>query len=76
MIKYTSTKAATTGGTEMRLTAGAATGFSSFRKDETNIDVLAGGAFSTTEASRTPRTMMLAMKTMTMKTLHSMTPLK
>jgi hypothetical protein len=33
----------------------AATGSSSFRKVGTDIDVLADGAFCTTEASRTPR---------------------
>jgi hypothetical protein len=37
------------------LTIGATPGSSSFRKEGTGIDVLAGGAFSTTEASRTPR---------------------
>jgi hypothetical protein len=40
---------------EMRLAVGAATGSSSFHKVGTDVDVLAGGAFSTTEASQTPR---------------------
>jgi hypothetical protein len=43
------------GGIETRLTAGAAPRSSSFRKEGTGVDVLAGGAFSTTKASRTPR---------------------
>jgi hypothetical protein len=38
-----------------RLAIGVATGSSSFRKVGTDIDVLAGEAFSTIEASRTPR---------------------
>jgi hypothetical protein len=37
------------------LAAGAAAGSSSFRKVRTDVDVLAKGAFSTTEASQTPR---------------------
>jgi hypothetical protein len=53
-MKSTPIKAASTGGTETRLAARAAAG-SSFHKVGTGIDVLAGGAFSTTEASRTPR---------------------
>jgi hypothetical protein len=40
---------------ETRLATGAAAGSSSFRKDGSGVDVLASGAFSTTEASRTPR---------------------
>jgi hypothetical protein len=39
----------------MRLTAGADPGSSSFHKEGIGVDVLTGGAFSTTEASRTPR---------------------
>jgi hypothetical protein len=39
----------------MRLAAGAAARSSSFHKVGNNIDVLAGGSFSTTEASQTPR---------------------
>jgi hypothetical protein len=37
------------------LATGAATGSSSFRKGGTDVDVPAGGAFSTIEASWTPR---------------------
>jgi hypothetical protein len=40
---------------ETRLPTGATAGSSSFRKVGTGVDVLAGGAFSTTKASRTPR---------------------
>jgi hypothetical protein len=40
---------------ETRLVAGAVTGSSSFHRDGTNVDVLAGGAFSTTGASQTPK---------------------
>jgi hypothetical protein len=54
-INSTPIKAASKGGTETRLTAGAAAGPSSFHKVGTGVDVLAGGASSTTEASRTPR---------------------
>jgi hypothetical protein len=54
-IKSTSIEAASIGETETRLTVGAAPGSSSFCEEGTSIDVLAGGAFSTTEASRTPR---------------------
>jgi hypothetical protein len=38
-----------------RLVVGVAAGSSSFRKDGTSVDVLTGGAFSTTGASRTLR---------------------
>jgi hypothetical protein len=55
MIKSTPIKATSTGGTETRLAAGAAVGSSSFHKVETNVDVLVGRAFSTTEASQTLR---------------------
>jgi hypothetical protein len=55
MIKSASIEAASIEGTEMRLTAGAAPGSLSFHKEGTGVDVLEGGAFSTTEASRTPR---------------------
>jgi hypothetical protein len=55
MIKSTPIKAASTGGTETRLATGAAAGSSSLRKVGTGGDVLAGGAFSTTKASRTLR---------------------
>jgi hypothetical protein len=44
-------KLATTGGMEMRLTAGAAAGSSSSRKDGTGFDVPVGGASSTVGAS-------------------------
>jgi hypothetical protein len=54
MIKSTSTKTASTGGTETRLAAGAAAR-SSFRKDGTGVDVPVGGAFSTAGASGTPK---------------------
>jgi hypothetical protein len=54
-IESTPIKAASTGGTEMRLAIGAAAGSSSFHKVGTGVDVLASGSFSTTEASRTPR---------------------
>jgi hypothetical protein len=53
-IKSTPIKAASIGGMQTRLAAGAAAGSSSFRKVATGVDVLAGGSF-TTEASRTPR---------------------
>jgi hypothetical protein len=46
---------ASKGGTETRLATGAVAGPSSFHKVGTGIDVLAGEASSTTEASRTPR---------------------
>jgi hypothetical protein len=55
MIKSISTETASIGGIETRLTTGAAPGSSSFHKEGTGVDVLEGGAFSTTEASRTPR---------------------
>jgi hypothetical protein len=55
MIKSTPIKAASIGGTETRLATGATAGSSSFRKVGTGVDVLAGGAFATAEASRTPR---------------------
>jgi hypothetical protein len=48
-------KSASTGGTKMRLTAGAVAGSSSSRKDEIGFDVPAGGASSTAGASQTPR---------------------
>jgi hypothetical protein len=54
-IKSTPIEVASTGGTKMRLVVGAAAGSSSFHKDGTSVDVLAGGAFSTTGVSRTPR---------------------
>jgi hypothetical protein len=44
-------KLASTGGTKTGLTAGAATGSSSARKDGTSFDVPAGGASSTAGAS-------------------------
>jgi hypothetical protein len=40
---------------ETRLAIGAAAGSSSFCKDGTIVNVLAGGAFSTARASRTPK---------------------
>jgi hypothetical protein len=55
MIKSTPTKAASTGGTETRLVAGAAAGSSSLRKDGTDVDVSVDGAFSTPGVSRTPK---------------------
>jgi hypothetical protein len=54
MIKSTPIEVASIGGIETRLITGAAPGSSSFRKEGTGVDVLAGGAF-TTEASRTLR---------------------
>jgi hypothetical protein len=54
-IKFTPIKSASTGGTKMGLTTGAAVGSSSSHKDRTGLDVLAGGASSTIEASRAPR---------------------
>jgi hypothetical protein len=48
-------KVASIGGTETRLAIGATARSSSFHKVGNNIDVLAGGSFSTTEASQTPK---------------------
>jgi hypothetical protein len=55
VIKFTPIKSASAGGMEMGLTAGAAAGSSSSRKDGTSLDVPAGGASFTTGASRAPR---------------------
>jgi hypothetical protein len=55
MIKSTPIKAASTGGMKTRLAVGVIAGSSSFHKYGTSVDVLVGGAFSTTGASRTPR---------------------